>query len=56
MIDSHKATRKGGFFSAPATNRQINLEATASFRMVDGLIVESWGSWPIYDMLKSAEE
>ena len=45
------ATHKGEFFGIPATNKHIQFEAIEFFRIADGLIIESWGSWPIYDIV-----
>ena len=45
-------THKGKFFGIPATNKTITFEAMEFFKVVDGSITESWGSWPIYDILE----
>ncbi len=39
------------YIDAPPTNKHIEWEAMEFFRMKDNIIVESWGSWPNYDIL-----
>ena len=46
------ATHKGEFFGIPASDKTIAFEAMEFFKIVNGRITESWGSWPIYDMLE----
>ena len=48
---SFTATHKGEFFGIPATNKTMTFEAMEFFKVVHGSITESWGNWPIYDML-----
>ena len=45
-------THQGEFFGIPATHKQVRFEAMEFFKMSDDLITESWGSWPIYDILQ----
>ena len=36
----------GTFNNIPATGKTITFEALENFKVVNGKIVESWGSWP----------
>lgn len=45
-------THQGEFFGIPATNKTITFEAMEFFKVLAGKITESWGSWPIYDILE----
>ncbi len=45
-------THKGEFFGIPATNKTITFEAMEFFKVVEGQITESWGNWPIFDILE----
>ncbi|MEO1299857.1 MAG: ester cyclase [Cyanobacteria bacterium J06636_16] len=45
-------THKDTFFGLAATNKIITFEAMEFFRIVDGLIIESWGNWPIFYILE----
>lgn len=45
------ATHKADFFGIPATNKKITFEAMEFFRISNKKITESWGNWPIYDIL-----
>ncbi len=44
------ATHKATFLGIEATNKNISWEAMEFFRIKNGMITESWGSWPLYDM------
>jgi len=46
------ATHKGEFFGVPASGKKIVFEAMEFFKIAEGKIVESWGNWPIYDILE----
>lgn len=46
------ATHQGEFFGIPATGKAITFEAMEFFKIANGKITESWGSWPIYDILE----
>ena len=48
-------THQAEFFGIPATGKTISFEAMEFFRAADGVITESWGSWPIYGMLKDMQ-
>jgi len=45
-------THKGEFFGVRATNKKIVFEAMEFFKIADGKIIESWGSWPVFDILE----
>ena len=45
-------THQGDFVGIPATHKTITFEAMEFFKVVEGRITESWGSWPLYDMLE----
>lgn len=49
-------THKGEIFGVPATNKSITFEAMEFFKVIDGLINESWGSWPIYDIIQKLQD
>ncbi|PWJ44214.1 ester cyclase [Sediminitomix flava] len=46
------ATHKDTFLGIEATNKNITWEAMEFFRLKDGKITETWGSWPLYDMIQ----
>ncbi len=45
-------THKGTYINAVASNKLITFEAMEFFKIKNGLITESWGSWPNYDILE----
>lgn len=45
------ATHKDTFLGIAATNKNISWEAMEFFRLKKGIITESWGSWPLYEMV-----
>ena len=45
------ATHKDVFLGIEATNKNITWEAMEFFRLKDGKITETWGSWPLHDMV-----
>ncbi len=45
----------GTFFGVGPTHKKISWEAMEFFTLEHGVIAESWGSWPIYDMLKKLQ-
>lgn len=52
-------THSHTYIDAPASGNVITWEALENFSVENGKIVESWGYWPDYDMLrqmKSADE
>lgn len=49
------ATHKSEIFGVPATNKIVSFESMEFFRVIDGLITESWGSWPIYDIIQKLQ-
>ena len=42
----YKVKHIGTFNNIPATGKTITFEALENFKVVNGKIVESWGSWP----------
>jgi hypothetical protein len=48
-------THKGEIFGVPTTNKTITFEAMEFFKVIDGLITESWGSWPIHDIIQKLQ-
>ncbi len=44
-------THKGEYINIEPTNKFIEWEAMEFFKLKDGVITESWGSWPNYDIL-----
>ena len=42
----YEAVHLGEWMGIAATGRRIAFEALEKFRVADGKIVESWGSWP----------
>lgn len=46
-----KGTHKGEFFGILPTDKYVEFEAMEKFKVIDGVITESWGSWPIHDIL-----
>ncbi len=48
-------THKAEIFGVPATGKTISFEAMEFFKISDGLISETWGSWPIYDIIQQLE-
>ena len=46
------ATHKDTFLGIEATSKNITWEAMEFFRLKDGKITESWGSWPVHDMVE----
>ena len=49
MVDAriwYKVKHIGTFNNIPATGKTITFEALENFKVVNGKIVESWGSWP----------
>ena len=48
-------THRSEIFGVSATDKTITFEAMEFFRVTDGLIVESWGSWPIFDIIQKLE-
>ena len=59
MVDARilfNAVHTGEYNGIPATEKAISFEALETFKVVDGIIVESWGYWPdkqIEEKLKS---
>ena len=49
-------THSGTYIDAPASGKTISWEALENFRIVNDKIVESWGDWPDYKMLKQMKE
>ncbi len=49
------ATHKDEILGVPITNKTIAFEAMEFFKVIDGLITESWGSWPIYDIVQKLQ-
>ncbi|WP_297691261.1 ester cyclase [uncultured Eudoraea sp.] len=45
------ATHKDVFLGIEATNKNITWEAMEFFRLKDGKITETWGNWPLHDMV-----
>ncbi len=45
------ATQKGEFAGIAPTNKTITFEAMEFFKVEDGRIVQSWGAWPLHDMI-----
>lgn len=48
-------TQRGTFLGAPPSGRLVRFEAMEFFRVVDGVIRESWGSWPVHDILAQTQ-
>lgn len=48
-------THKNEIFGVPTTNKTIAFEAMEFFKVSEGLITESWGSWPIYDIVQKLQ-
>ncbi len=46
------ATQKGEFIGVKPTNKTISFEAMEFFKIESGKIVESWGAWPLYEIIK----
>ena len=44
-------THSKTYIDAPASNKFIQWEAMEFFKIENGIITESWGSWPNYDIL-----
>lgn len=44
-------THRGEFFGVGGSGTVVSFEAMEFFRIRDGRITESWGSWPVYDIL-----
>jgi steroid delta-isomerase-like uncharacterized protein len=49
-------THKGEFFGIQATSKKIVFEAMEFFKVADDKIIESWGSWPIFDILEKMKQ
>ena len=52
-------THRGEFLGVQPKDKEITFEAMEQFRIRNGKISESWGSWPLYDIvqkLQSKEE
>ena len=45
-------THKETYINSVASNKFITFEAMEFFKIENGLITESWGSWPNYDILE----
>lgn len=45
-------THAAPYMDVPASGRRITWEALENFRVENGQIVESWGYWPDYDMIR----
>ncbi len=45
-------THKGTYINSVASGKFITFEAMEFFKIDNGLITESWGSWPNYDILE----
>jgi len=49
-------THSDTFLGIEKTEKNTTWEAMEFFRIKDGVITESWGSWPLYDMLNLLSE
>ena len=49
---SFSGTHTGTYIDAPGSGKIISWEALEHFRIANDKIVESWGDWPDYDMLR----
>lgn len=45
-------THSAEIFGVPATGKTIRFEAMEFFKITDALISETWGNWPIYDIIE----
>jgi len=45
-------THKGTYLNALPSNKFIQWEAMEFFKIKNGVIIESWGAWPNYDILE----
>ena len=47
-----KGTHMADFFGIPKTKKMVTFEAMEFFKLKNGKFTESWGSWPIHDILQ----
>lgn len=51
-----EGTQNGKFLDLNPTGQKISWEAMEFFRVKDDQIIESWGSWPLYEMRCSLQK
>ncbi|OJF77428.1 MAG: hypothetical protein BKP49_00070 [Treponema sp. CETP13] len=44
------------FINTPPNNKIINWEAMEFFKLEHNKIIESWGSWPLFDIIEQMKE
>ena len=53
---SFTGTHRGEFLGMPPSGTQIHFEAMEFFRIRNGNIVESWGAWPLHDIIQQIRD
>ncbi len=49
---SFTGTHRGKFLGFPANGAQVHFEAMEFFRITNGRVTESWGAWPLHDIIQ----